>query len=112
MRRTHSGDVVGRLSEHLKDVDGRREILVLEVMQRFRVGPGILFLPHVPHHLCLKLCVHRTRLDEGQPAERQTPREKTDGPFQQLNGTNNILGRFHSGSGKQQSVRVTSAALT
>lgn len=80
---TYSGDVVGRLSEHLKDVNRRREILVLEVMQRFGVSPGILFLPHILHHLRLKLCVHRTRLDQGQPVERRTTRSKIDGLFQQ-----------------------------
>lgn len=85
MKWTYSGNVVGRLSEHLKDVHRRREILVLEVMQRFRVGPGILFLPHILHHLRLKLCVHRARLDQGQAVERQTTRSKTDGLFQQLN---------------------------
>lgn len=85
MRRTYSGDVVGRLSEQLKDVHGRREIGVLEVMQRFRVGPGELLLPHVLHHLGLKLCVHRTRLDQGQPVERQTTRSQTGGLFQPTN---------------------------
>lgn len=75
MRRTHSGDVVGRLSEHLEDVDGGGEILVLEVVQRFGVGSGILFLLNILHHLGLKLGVHRTRLDQGQPAERQTHTE-------------------------------------
>lgn len=71
---TYSGDVVRRLSDELKDVNGRREILVLEVMQCFRVSPRILFLPHILHHLGLKLCVHRTRLDQGQPVERETTR--------------------------------------
>lgn len=79
MRWTHSGDVVGRLSEHLKDVDGRGEVLVLEVVQRLRVCPGILFLPHILHHLGLKLRVHRTRLDQGQPVESQATRSRTDG---------------------------------
>lgn len=82
-RWTYPGDVIRRLSEHLEDVDGRREILVLEVMQRFRVGPGILFLPHILHHLRLKLCVHRTRLDQGQPVEGRSTRSKTGGLVQQ-----------------------------
>lgn len=81
MRRTYSGNVVGGLSKHLKDVDCRREVHILEVMHRFRVSPGILLLSHILHHLRFKLCVDRTRLYQGQAVERQTTSERIKGSY-------------------------------
>ncbi|TNN49237.1 hypothetical protein EYF80_040535 [Liparis tanakae] len=52
---TYSGDVVRRLSERLEDVDGRREVDVLEVVHRLGVGAGILLQLHVLDHLRLEL---------------------------------------------------------
>lgn len=69
---TYSGDVIGRLSQCLKDVNRRRKIDVLEVMHRIRISSGILFLLHILDHLCLKFCVHRARLDQWQSEEGGT----------------------------------------
>lgn len=69
---TYSGNVIGRLSQCLKDVNRRRKIDVLEVMHRIRIGSGILLLLHILNHLCLKFCVHRARLDQWQSEEGDT----------------------------------------
>jgi len=67
---THSGDVVGGLSQRLEDVHGGRQVDVLEVVHGVRVGSRVLLLPHVLHHLGLKFCVDRAWLYHRQATQR------------------------------------------
>lgn len=73
---TYSGDVIRRLSQCLKDVNRRRKVDILEVMQRIRVSSRILLLLHILNHLCFKFCANRARLNQWQSVERDTEKRR------------------------------------